>query len=167
MHRNNHSNVFQDAYLNAHIQFDVQNAVLGEPLETQVLSMLSHVGHTSSDMVRDEVWELLPEDPEIKRLERKRAELKSNEFRVKGSPYEKGIQHLSATISSQDSQAEEDGQRAYRLYYFHNRPTVLGTWSARRMAKRLSRTVSPREASSSPTVPTWPSSLRSTRRPEP
>ncbi|KAI9512816.1 FluG domain-containing protein [Russula earlei] len=36
---NNHSNVFQDAYLTAHVMSDVQNAVLGEPHQTAVLNM--------------------------------------------------------------------------------------------------------------------------------
>jgi hypothetical protein len=42
MRQSNHSNVFQDAYFNAHVQFDVQNAVLGEPLETSVVTCRPH-----------------------------------------------------------------------------------------------------------------------------
>lgn len=135
MRHNNHSNVFQDAYLNAHVQFDVQNAVLGEPLEDQVLSMLSHVGHTrdpraSSDMVPDEVWELLPEDPEIKELERKRAGLKGDKFRVKGSAHEKDIQRLTSQIASKRAKRKKMVKESYRVYYFHNRPT----WDLERQA---------------------------------
>ncbi|KAH8119865.1 hypothetical protein DFH11DRAFT_1721770 [Phellopilus nigrolimitatus] len=135
MRHNNHSNVFQDAYLNAHVQFDVQNAVLGEPLQDRVLSMLSHVGHTrdpraSGDMVPDEVWDLLPEDPEIEQLERRREELKGNQFRVKGSPHEKELQRLTRLISSRRAKRKKMVKDSYRLYYFHNRPT----WDVERQA---------------------------------
>jgi hypothetical protein len=45
--------------------FDVQNAVLGKPLQERMLGMLKHVSHThdphaSSNMVPDDVWEPLP-----------------------------------------------------------------------------------------------------------
>ncbi|KAJ6627794.1 hypothetical protein B0H10DRAFT_2209916 [Mycena sp. CBHHK59/15] len=55
MCHNNRSGVFQDAYLNRHVCFDVQNTVLGEPLQERMLGeplqermlgMLTHVGRT-------------------------------------------------------------------------------------------------------------------------
>ena len=53
--------------------------------------MLSHVGHmrdprasTSNNMVPDEVWASLL--PEIVELEERRAALRGDRFRVKGSP---------------------------------------------------------------------------------
>ena len=44
----NHSNVFQDTYLNARVKFNVQNVVQREPLQTPVLGILSHVDHWSA-----------------------------------------------------------------------------------------------------------------------
>jgi len=128
MRHRNHSGVFQDAYLSAHVKFDVQNAVLGEPFETEVLNMLSHVGHTrdpraSSDMVPDEVWERLPLDPDIVKLEKERACLKGGLFRVKGSPHEPAIRRLTSTIASKKAAWKKMVRKQYRLYYFHNRPT--------------------------------------------
>jgi hypothetical protein len=81
IHHNNHSNVFQDTYLNAHVLYDIQHAILGKPLNTPVLDMLSHIGHThdshtTSNMVPDEVWVQLLLDPKVVKLERQRTALK-------------------------------------------------------------------------------------------
>ncbi|KAH8984194.1 hypothetical protein EDB86DRAFT_2833614 [Lactarius hatsudake] len=94
MRRNNHSNVFQDAYLNANVIFDVQNARLGR---ASADPRARHVGHTrvpraTSDMVPDGLWASLPPDPEVVELERQRAALKGGKYRVKGSP--QGVQRL-------------------------------------------------------------------------
>ncbi|KAI2606772.1 hypothetical protein GGR54DRAFT_644004 [Hypoxylon sp. NC1633] len=110
MRHNNHSNVFQDAYLSAHVSFHVQNAVLGEPLETQVLSMLSHT--------------------EIEALEERRRVLKGGQFRVQGTPNENEINRLTALISSRKAAWRKMVKNEYRLYYFHNCPT----WDLQRQA---------------------------------
>ncbi len=81
-------------------------------------------------MVPDEVWELLPEDPEIKELERKRAGLKGDKFRVKGSAHEKDIQRLTSQIASKRAKRKKMVKESYRVYYFHNRPT----WDLERQA---------------------------------
>ena len=52
---------FNSAYMNEKVGFHLQNAVIDEPLEEKLLSMLSHVGHmrdprASSDMVSDEIY---------------------------------------------------------------------------------------------------------------
>ncbi|KAF8273318.1 hypothetical protein EI94DRAFT_1795379 [Lactarius quietus] len=135
MRHNNHNNVFQDAYFSAHVQLDVQSAVLGEPAETAVLNMLSHIGHSrdpraSSDMVPDDVWALLPPDPEIEALEQERERLKGGQFRIKGTEHEGAVKRLTALISTRRSAWKKMVQRQYRRYYFQNRPN----WDLERQA---------------------------------
>ncbi|KAF8661375.1 hypothetical protein AX16_001468 [Volvariella volvacea WC 439] len=103
-----------DAYLNQHVCFDVQNAVLGELLQERVLGVLTHVGRTrdpcaSSDMVPDDVWQHLPADPAIVELEARRDTLKAESgYRVKGTPHEDEIRDLNKRIYA----AQEDGRAA-------------------------------------------------------
>jgi hypothetical protein len=126
---NNSSGVFQDAYLNQHVCFDVQNAELGEPLQGRMLGMLTHVGRTcdpraSSDMVPDDVWEHLPADPAIVDLERRRDALKAaSGYRVKGTPHEDEIRVLNKRIYAARARRRKMVERRYREYYFDNRPT--------------------------------------------
>lgn len=58
MRHNEGSDVFRTSYLNANVQFDVQSAVLGEPMQNQLLKMLSHVRtpHSRSTCPRNTVW---------------------------------------------------------------------------------------------------------------
>ncbi|KAG8852526.1 hypothetical protein FRB96_008621 [Tulasnella sp. 330] len=133
--RHNSRHVFEEAYRNAHVLYDVQKAVLGEALESAMLDMLAHVGHrrdprASSDMVPDEVWDLLPPDPEIQELEQRRAALKGTGYRVKGSQHEKEIQRISTKLSAKKVRRKKMVKQRYRLYYFHNRPT----WDLERQA---------------------------------
>lgn len=102
--------------------------MLNEPMQTKLLSMLSHVGHmrdprASSDMVPDEVWASLPPDPEVVELERRRTALKGGKYRVKSSPYEREVWPLTATIASRLARWKKTVKQLYRRYYFHNRPT--------------------------------------------
>ncbi|KAN0133029.1 Protein of unknown function (DUF3435) domain containing protein [Lactarius tabidus] len=136
MCHNNHSNVFQDAYLSAHMKLDMQSAVLGEPPKTAVLNMLSHVGHSrdphaSSDMVPDDVWALLPPDPAIEALEQERARLKGGQFRIKGSQHEGAVKRLTTLISTRRATWKKTVPKQYRLYYFQNHMT---TWDLERQA---------------------------------
>ena len=52
MHHNEGSDVFRTSYLDADVPFDVQNVVLGEPMQNQLLKMLSHVCHTRDPRAR-------------------------------------------------------------------------------------------------------------------
>ncbi|KAG7448835.1 uncharacterized protein BT62DRAFT_1074364 [Guyanagaster necrorhizus] len=127
MRHNSHLKVFQDAYLNSFVQYDVLNAVLNEPLQTKLLSMLSHVGHmrdpcASSDMVPDEVWTSLPPDLEIVELEKRREALKGGMFGTKGCLYEREVQLLTATSVSMQARRKKAVKLLYRKYYFHNHP---------------------------------------------
>lgn len=154
MRHNNHSNVFQDAYLNAHVLFDVQNAILGEPLQNAMLDMLSHVGHTRdsraiNDMVPDDVWATLQSDPEVVELERQRAALKGGDYRVKGMPHEDEVRRLTRSISSAKARWKKMVIAEYRAYYFKHRPT----WDLERQPLSMMTVTSPGENSSSPTAP--------------
>ena len=78
---------FQDAYLNEHVEFDLQNAFLEEEQEPELLRRFDLAGLTRGscarrNMVPEEVWAKLPPDPEIQALEKKRAELKDNRGRA-------------------------------------------------------------------------------------
>ena len=116
--------------------------------------MLSHVGHirdprasTSNNTVPDEAWTNLP--PEIVEPKQRRAALKGDRFRVKGSPYEREVRLLTAMITFRK---EEDGQGdTARTIYISSRPT----WDLRPTVRRPSSTPSPRWA---PSAPPWPSS---------
>ena len=88
--------------------------------------MLSHVGHighpcasTSNNMVPGEVWASLL--PEIVEPKQRRAALKGDRFRIKGSPYEREVRPLTAMIAFRQ---EEDGQGdTARTIYISSRPT--------------------------------------------
>ncbi|KAG6829647.1 hypothetical protein H0H87_010612 [Tephrocybe sp. NHM501043] len=129
------SDTFRSSYLNQKVQFDVQNAVLGEPLETQLLSMLSHVGHlrdprASSNMVPKEVWAQLPPDSEIVGLQQRRALLKGAGLGVKDSSHKEEIDRLTARINALGGRRRKAVRAWYRKWYFDNRPT----WDLARQA---------------------------------
>ncbi|KAH9993273.1 hypothetical protein F4779DRAFT_623523 [Xylariaceae sp. FL0662B] len=77
----------QDAYVNAHVPFDVQSTVLSEPPKTAC----SHVVPPTLD-------------PEVLKFERQRAALKGGENRIKGKSYEDKIGHLTRLIVSTKAQ---------------------------------------------------------------
>jgi hypothetical protein len=135
MRHKNHSNVFQDAYLSAHVKLDVQSAVLGEPPHTAVLNMMSHVGpsrdpRASSDMAPDDVWALLPPNAEIEALEQERTRLRGGQYRIKGTEHEGAVKRLTALISTRRAAWRRQVLELYRLYYFENR----GNWDLERQA---------------------------------
>ncbi|KAH9174385.1 hypothetical protein EDB89DRAFT_568429 [Lactarius sanguifluus] len=88
--QNNHSNVFQDAYLNANANVRRPERHLGR---ASADPRARYVGHArdpraTSDMVPDEVWASLPPDPEVVELEQQRAALKGGKY---------GVQRLNIT----------------------------------------------------------------------
>ncbi|KAL2263081.1 hypothetical protein VTK26DRAFT_8306 [Humicola hyalothermophila] len=119
---------FNSAYINEKVGFHLQNAFLDEPTEDSLLAMLSHLGLTrdpraSKDMVPDEVWELIPPDPEIEALKAERARLKGGRYRVKGLENENKIRELTRLIATKEQQRKSAIRRDYRKHYFYNRPT--------------------------------------------
>lgn len=119
---------FQEAYLNQHVIFDLQNALLGEEQEEELFRQFALAGLTRDprarrNMVPDEVWAMLPPDPEIQALEQKRAELKNGQYRVRGSEYEAEIRQLTDEIGRKTAQRDERVITSHRKNYFQNRST--------------------------------------------
>ena len=119
---------FNSAYINEKVGFHLQNVFLDEPTEDKLLAMLSHIGlirdpRASKDMVPDEVWELMPPDPEIGALKEERAGLKGGRYRIKGLEHEGKIRELTRLIATKEQQRKTAIRRGYRNHYFYNRPT--------------------------------------------
>ncbi|KAI6080814.1 FluG domain-containing protein [Hypoxylon rubiginosum] len=119
---------FNSAYINEKVQFDIQNAVLEEPSDAGLIRLFTHMSMTrdpraAKNMVPDELWHILPADPEIEELERQRQTLKEGQYRINGKDNEVEIRDLSKKIRSKRAQWEKDVQRQFREYYFYNRPT--------------------------------------------
>lgn len=82
---------------------------MDEPTEDSLLAMLSHIGHlrdphASKDMVPDEVWEMMPPDPEIEALKAERVQLKGGQYRIKGTKNESRIRELTKLIAANEAQ---------------------------------------------------------------
>ncbi|KAK3943757.1 hypothetical protein QBC46DRAFT_21328 [Diplogelasinospora grovesii] len=124
------------AYLNEIANFDLQNAFLEEEKESQLFRLFAHVSLTrdpraTADMVPKEVWENLPPDPEIVKLEEQRAELKQGNYRIDGHPDEAQIRQLTEDIRKKRAQRDKQVVKQYREHYFYNRPT----WDIERQAR--------------------------------
>lgn len=119
---------FQDAYLNENVEFDLQNALLGEEQEEELFRQFALAGLTRDprarrNMVPEEVWARLPADPEIQALERRRDELRSGQYRVRGSEHEAEIRWLTDEIGRKGTQRDERIITSHRKHYFQNRST--------------------------------------------
>jgi hypothetical protein len=119
---------FNSAYINEKVGFHLQNAFLNEPTEDSLLAMLSHIGlmrdpRASKDMVPEEVWEMMPPDPEIEALKAERVQLKGGQYRIKGTENEDRVRELTRLIASKEAQRKKNIRRDYREDYFYNRPT--------------------------------------------
>ncbi|KAK4101194.1 hypothetical protein N658DRAFT_496494 [Parathielavia hyrcaniae] len=100
---------FNSAYINEKVGFHLQNAFLDEPTEDSLLAMLSHIG--------------LMRDPQIEALKAERAQLKGDQYRIKGTENEDRVRELTRLIASKEAQRKKTIRRAYREDYFYNRPT--------------------------------------------
>ncbi|KAH8651335.1 FluG domain-containing protein [Xylariales sp. PMI_506] len=117
-------------------QFHLQNAFLEQETEDQMLRLFAHVSLTrdpraTRDMVLPEVWANLAPDPEITKLEERRAELKQGWYRFDDQQNEAEIRELTATIRSKEGQREKQIVKEYRQNYYHHRPT----WDLERQAR--------------------------------
>ncbi|KAH9237194.1 hypothetical protein K456DRAFT_51001 [Colletotrichum gloeosporioides 23] len=127
---------FHGAYLNENVNFDLQNTFLEEKTEQQLYKVFAHVSLTrdpraTKDMVPQEVWDHLPDDPQILELEQQRQALKGGQHRVQGMPQEPKIRQLTEMIRTKQDQRQKKVAEAYRRYYFYNRPT----WDIERQAR--------------------------------
>jgi hypothetical protein len=146
MRHNERFFTFQDAYLNQHVNFDLQNAFLEEEMENQMFRLFAHVSLTrdpraARDMVPPQVWANLAPDPEITALEERRAELRQGHYRFEGQENEAEIRTLTATIQSKRLQRQRWIVKQYRENYFHHRPT----WDIEKQARgeRMEQFVEP------------------------
>ncbi|KAJ2997766.1 hypothetical protein NUW58_g542 [Xylaria curta] len=119
---------FHRAYLNEIANFDLQNAFLEEEKESQLFRLFAHVSLTrdpraTADMVPEEVWANLAPDPEIVELEKERARLKQDHYRIEGHKEEEKIRKLSNEIRIKRAQRDRQVVREYREHYFYHRPT--------------------------------------------
>ncbi|KAJ4854601.1 uncharacterized protein T069G_11580 [Trichoderma breve] len=119
---------FFNAYLNQIANFDLQNAFLEEEKEVQLFRLFTHVSLTRDpravrDMVPKEVREAAGPDPEIVKLEEERDTLKQGRYRIEGCEDEQRIRQLTADIRLMKAQREKNIVKAYREFYFENRPT--------------------------------------------
>ncbi|AEO61012.1 hypothetical protein MYCTH_2310784 [Thermothelomyces thermophilus ATCC 42464] len=126
---------FNNAYINEKITFHLQNAFLEEPTEDSLLKMLSHIGHmrdprARKDMVPNEVWEMMPPNPEIEALKAERNHLKGGRYRIRGIENEERIRKLGTLIATKEAQRRKRIRQGYRADYFYNRPT----WDIERQA---------------------------------
>jgi hypothetical protein len=74
-------------------------------------------------MVPEEVWNTLPPDPDIEKLEAQRTRLKNGKYRMRGTDEESEVQFLTKEINKKRAQRNKSLRQEYRKYYFHNRPT--------------------------------------------
>ncbi|RKL20511.1 hypothetical protein BFJ72_g15059 [Fusarium proliferatum] len=107
---------FQSAYLNEIANFDLQNAFLEEEKESQLFRLFAHVSLTrdprvTADMVPDEVWANLAQDPEIVELEEQRAQLKRGKYRIEGHEDEEEIRQLTNKIRTKRAYREKQVAR--------------------------------------------------------
>ncbi len=127
---------FNKAYINAKVKFHLQNAVLHEPHEDALLTMLTHISVTRDprarrNMVPAEVWRDLPPDREVVDLEQRREILKNNQYRIRGQDNEQEIRDLTKQIRSKKAQRTKNIIKEYRADYFYHRPT----WDIERQAR--------------------------------
>jgi hypothetical protein len=73
----------------------------------------------------------MPSDPEIVKLEERRAKLKGGQYRIKDPDNEQEIRELGTIIRSKRAQREKAIRQEYHDYYFHNRPT----WDIKQQAR--------------------------------
>jgi len=87
--------------------------------------MLTHVSlmrdpRATQNMVLDEVWANLPPDPEVVRLQERRAQLKAGRYRVKGHEDEEEIRNIGERIRNGREKWEAcAAQRGDMISYGH------------------------------------------------
>src|SRR5271154_6891087 len=92
MRHNPNSAVYNGAYINERVRFDVLSAVLERPSADGILRILTHMSLMRDPrapvQVPDDVLAALPPDPEITALEQQREQLKDGVYRVRGTDVE-------------------------------------------------------------------------------
>jgi hypothetical protein len=127
MRHNPNSAVYNGAYINERVKFDVQSAFLERPSAHGLLRALTHMSLTRDPRAPvnppEEVLQALPPDPEIRRLEQQREELKAGSHRVIGTQVEEEVRRLTTMINSARIKWRNAISEEYRAEYFRRRPT--------------------------------------------
>jgi hypothetical protein len=127
MRHNPNSGVYNGAYINERVGFDVLSAVLERPSADGILRMLTHMSLTRDPRapvhVPDDVLAALPPDPDIVALEQQREELKAGVYRIQGTEVEAEVRRLTAEIGSARARRQNILSEEYRADYFRRRPT--------------------------------------------
>ena len=102
MRHNPNSAVYNGAYINERVPFDVLSAVLERPSADGILCMLTHMSLMRDPRapvrVPDHVLAALPPDPRIVDLEQQRAQLKAGAYRIQGMEVGAEVRRLTAEI---------------------------------------------------------------------
>jgi len=127
MRHNPNSAVYNGAYINERVPFDVLSAVLERPSADGILRMLTHMSLMRDPRapvhVPDDVLAALPPDPDIVALEQQREELKAGAYRIQGTGVEAEVRRLTAEIGSARTRRRNITSEEYRADYFRRRPT--------------------------------------------
>lgn len=126
MRHNPNSAVYNGAYINERVPFDVLSAVLERPSADGILRMLTHMSLMRDPRapvhVPDDVLAALPADPDIAALEQHREALKAGAYRIQGTEIEAEVRRLTAEIGSARTRRRNIISEEYRADYFRRRP---------------------------------------------
>jgi hypothetical protein len=127
MRLNLNSAMFNGAYINERVRFDVQSAVLERPSIDEVLRILTHMSLMRDPRapihVPDGLLAAFPLDLKIVALEQQRAELKAGAFKVQGTDVEAEVRRLTTAIDNARCRRRNIISEEYRADYFHRRST--------------------------------------------
>lgn len=127
MRQNPKSGVFNGAYINERVRFDVQSAVLERPSADGVLRVLTHMSLMRDPRAPihapDDILAALPPDQEIVALEQERDRLKAGAYQVRGTDVEAEVLRLTAAINTAKTRRRNIIDEEYRADYFRRRPT--------------------------------------------
>jgi hypothetical protein len=127
MRHNPNSAVYNGAYINERVPFDVLSAVLERPSADGILRMLTHMSLMRDPRapvdVPDDVLAALPPDPAIVELEQRREQLKAGAYRIQGTEVEAEVRRLTAEIGTARTRRRNIISEEYRAGYFRRRPT--------------------------------------------
>lgn len=127
MRHNPNSAIYNGAYINEKVKFDVQSAFLERPSAHGLLRALTHMGLTcdprAPTFVPDEVFRALPPDLEIVELKQRRDLLKGGTYRFRRKAVKDEVQRLNASIKNAETKRRYAVLEEFRADYFRRRPT--------------------------------------------
>lgn len=119
--------MYNGAYINGKVKFDVQCAFLERPSTHRLLHTLTHMGLTCDPRAPitppKEVLKALPPNPKIVELEQRREQLKAETYQIQGKKVAKKVRRLNTTINNAKTRCRNMISKQYRAHYFRHRPT--------------------------------------------